>query len=103
MEPTWIDSRRTPLNIAIALLQRNRVHGQHQHLIADNLWSAPSYFTAHEQMAIYYTLSVKPSAGDGLKDLIDMASTGLPSRYSRTFTRNDQVLAGGAGGRSPSW
>lgn len=79
LEATWIDNRPTPLNIAITLLQRNRVHGQHQHLIADNLWSAPSYFTAYEQMGIYYTLSVKPSAGDGLKDLIDVASTGLPT------------------------
>ncbi len=92
LEPTWIDNRLTPLNIAITLLERNRIPGQHQHLIADNLWSAPSYFTAYEQMDIYYTLSVKPSAGDGLKDLIDVASTGLPTRYSRTFTRNDQVL-----------
>ncbi len=92
LEPTWLDNRPTPLNIAITLLQRNRIPGQHQHLIADNLWSAPSYFTAYEQMGIYYTLSVKPSAGDGLKDLIDVASTGLPTRNSRTFTRNDQVL-----------
>ncbi len=99
LEPTWIDNRPTPLNIAIALLQRNRVPGQHQHLIADNLWSAPSYFTAYEQMGIYYTLSVKASAGDGLKDLIDVASTGLPTRSARTFTRNASA-AGGASGRS---
>ncbi len=92
LEPTWLDDRPTPLDIAVALLSRNRIPDQHQHLIADKLWSPESYFTAYNQLGIFYTLSVKDSAGGGLAALIKLASTDLPTRSSRTYARHDQVL-----------
>jgi hypothetical protein len=92
LEPTWINGRPTPLKAATALLLRNRIPNQHQHLIADNLWSPSSYFSSYSQLGIYYTLSMKPSSGDGLKDLMEAAGSGLPNQCSRTFTRGDQAL-----------
>ncbi len=90
--PTWIGTPPKPLDAAIYMLRRNRVPDQHQHLITDNLWAAPSHFLSYLRLGIRYTMSVKTSPGGDLTQLIALASTDLPTGKTRTYARDDQVL-----------
>ncbi len=74
------------------MLDRNQNPDQHQHLITDNLWSAPAYFDYYSRDGLVYTLSVKVVGGPVPDSLIELAGSDLPMRHSRTYARGDQII-----------
>ena len=61
--PLWLGAQPTPVIAAREMLDRNRVPEQHQHLITDNLWSAPANFAYYSRDGLVYSLSGKAVAG----------------------------------------
>jgi hypothetical protein len=90
--PLWLGDPPTPVIAARLMLDRNQIPGQHQHLITDNLWSAPANFEYYNREGLLYSLSVKPSGDVVPEYLLQLAGTDLPTRHARTYARGDQII-----------